>query len=262
MKGLRLLALACVLLAAGCGDDKVSSPTPAPTPAPTPTPTPTPTPPPVETAALDSIVLDSASVEGQASPTGTVTLTANAPAGGAVVKLDTNSADAAKVPSSVTVPAGQKTATFKVDTATVPVDTQVLIQANYLGVAKNFTLTVRSPALVPKFSVSSASKGNGACSIVDATGAIDCVFDATGSSGFISNYQYTLRVQSKETVFNGGGTYTPITECSMISGAGNLDSNGTFTLFISLVVEDRAGKRSSNNAQQQVAITANGRCGY
>jgi hypothetical protein len=207
-------------------------------------------------------VVDSASVEGQASPTGTITLTANAPAAGAAVKLDTNNADAVKVPSSVTVPAGQKAATFKVDTSTVPVDTQVLIQANYLGVAKNFTLTVRSPALLPSFTVSSPSKGNNACSIVDASGAIDCVFNATASSGFISNYVYTLRVQSKETVFNGGGTYTPITDCSMLSGAGTLDSNGTFTLFISLVVEDRAGKRSSNNAQQQVAISPNGRCGY
>jgi hypothetical protein len=218
--------------------------------------------PPTETAALDSLVVDSASVEGQSSPTGTITLTANAPTGGATVKLDTNLADVAKVPSSVTVPAGQKTATFKIDTATVPADTQVLIQANYLGVAKSFTLTVRSPELLPKFTVSSPSKGNNACSIVDASGAIDCVFDATASSGFISNYRYTLRVQSKETVFNGGGTFTPITECSMISEAGNLDQNGTFTLFISLVVEDRAGKRSANNAQQQVAITANGRCGY
>ena len=263
MKGLRCLGIVLTIgvLAAGCGND-TAAPTPTPTPAPTPAPTPTPPPAPAEPAALESLAIAPSSVEGQASPTGTITLTANAPAGGASVKLDSLNSDVAKVPSTVTVAAGSRTATFTVDTATVPVDTQVTVQANYLNVAKNAVLTVRSPALLPQFSVSSPSKGNGACSIVDASGAIDCVFNATASTGFISNYIYTLRIQNKETVFNGGGTYTPVTECSMLSGAGNLDGNGTFTLFVSLVVEDRAGKRSANNAQLQVAISPNGRCGY
>ena len=126
----------------------------------------------------------------------------------------------------------------------------------------HFVLTVRSPALVPSFTVSSPSKGDNACSIIDASGAVDCVFNGTGSSGFVSNWIWTIRVQNTETVFQGGATFTPLTVCSNLSGAGSLDSNGTFTLAISLVVEDRGGKRSSNNAQRNIAIHPNGRCGY
>jgi hypothetical protein len=262
MKGLRWLGvIVTVVLVSGC-DNNTSAPTPTPTPAPAPTPAPTPPPAPAEPAALESLAVSPASVEGQASPTGTITLTANAPAGGAVVKLDSLNGDVAKVPANVTVPAGQRSATFTVDTATVPVDTQVTLQANYLSVAKNFTMTVRSPALLPQFIVTSPSKGDNACSIVDASGAIDCVFNGSASTGFVSNWVWSIRVQNTETVFNGGATFTPATVCSNLSGAGSLDSNGTFTLSVSLIVEDRAGKRSANNAQRNVAIHPNGRCGY
>jgi hypothetical protein len=263
MKGLRWLGLlmVTVVLVAGC-ENNTATPTPTPPPAPAPAPTPTPPPAPAEPAALESLEVTPASVEGQASPTGTITLTANAPTGGAVVKLDSLNSDIAKVPSNVTVPAGQRTATFTVDTATVPVDTPVTLQANYLSVAKNFVMTVRSPALVPQFTVSSPSKGDNACSIVDSSGAIDCVFNGTASTGFVSNWIWTIRVQNTETVFSGGGTFTPATVCANLANAGSLDSNGTFTLSVSLVVEDRAGKKSSNNAQRNVAISPNGRCGY
>ena len=80
-RGLRFLAVLCMCLfvVAGCGDDKVTQPTPTPsTPAPTPAPTPTPTPPPAAPPALDSLVVNPGSVEGQNTPTATVTLTATA----------------------------------------------------------------------------------------------------------------------------------------------------------------------------------------
>ena len=49
-------------------------------------------------------------------PTGTVTLSSSAPAGGAIVALSSSSAPPATVPASVTVPAGATTATFAVAT--------------------------------------------------------------------------------------------------------------------------------------------------
>jgi len=268
MKGLRLLALLCVtlMLVAGCGDDKVSSPTPTPTPTPAPTPTPTPTPAPAEPAALDSISVDPASVEGQATPTATVTLTAAAPAGGAVIALQSGNTEAAKVPSSVTVPAGQKTATFTVDTSTVNLSVQVTLQASYLSVTKLFQLTVRAPALVARFTVTSPSKGTNACSVIDAAGAIDCVFDSTSSGGFIADHIWTLRVGgigNSETTFTGGGgnAYTPPTVCANLQGGGIPDGNGAIVLNVTLVVQDKAGNKSDPTSRAVQLLPLN-RCGY
>ena len=264
MKGLRLLAVvgATLVLVAGCGDDKVSSPTPTPVTTPTPTPSPTPTPAPAEPAALDSISVDAASVEGQAAPTATVTLTAAAPAGGAVVTLQSGNTEVAKVPSSVTVPAGEKTATFKVDTSTVPLPVQVTLQATYLSVTKLFVLSVRSPALVARFTVTSASKGTNACSVIDSSGTNDCVFDSTASSGFIADHIWTLKVGSTETTFTGGGgnAYTPPTSCAAFQG-GTIDGNGVVLMTVTLVVQDRGGNKSSAQSAT-VQLSPSGRCGY
>lgn len=262
MKGLPCLGLLCVtvMLAAGC-DNKVAAPTPTPTPAPTPAPAPTPPPAPAEPAALESIAVDPPSVEGQATPTGTITLTAAAPAGGAVVTLQSGNPDVAKVASSVTVPAGQRTATFTVDTSTVPLPAQVTLQAAYLGVTKLFVLAVRSPALIARFTVTSPSKGSNACSIIDSNGATDCVFDSTASGGFIADHIWTLKVGTTETTFTGGGgnAYTPPTTCAAFQG-GTLDSNGSVAMGVTLVVEDRGGNKSSPQSAV-VLVSPSGRCG-
>src|SRR5437763_12392378 len=103
-------------------------PAPAPTATPTATATPTltatPTPartPHASTAlivspALASMTLNPATLTGGANSTGTVTLSAAAPAGGAVVALTSNNLNAATVPASVTVAAGATTARFLVAT--------------------------------------------------------------------------------------------------------------------------------------------------
>jgi len=268
MKGLRLLGLVCVtvVLVAGCGDDQVSNPTPAPAPTPAPTPNPTPTPtPPAAPAALDSLAVSPGSVEGQASPTATVTLTENAPAGGAAIVLQSGNNDVAKVPASVTVPAGQKTVTFTVDTSTVSASTQVTLQGTYLGVTKLFVLTVTAPALTPRFTVTSNSKGSNACSIVDANGVTDCVFNASTSGGFVATYIWTLKVGNTSSTFSGGkdtaGAFTPSTACANLQG-GSLDGNESVQMTVSLVLEDRAGVKSTSAESRQVSLYPLHNCGY
>jgi len=200
-------------------------------------------------------------VEGQSSPTATVTLTQNAPAGGAVVSLQSGNTNVAKVPSSVTVPAGQKTATFVVDTSTVPSSTQVTLQATYQSVTKLFVLTVRPPALTARFKITSPSQGTNGCNVVNAGGAIDCVFDASASGGFVANYIYTIKVGSTETTFTDPSTtLTPGTICANLQG-GTLDGQGAFSMLVTLVLEDRSGTRSSPQSMP-VAIYPMGRCGY
>src|SRR5438477_6345822 len=129
-------------------------PAPAPTATPTATATATPTAtrtpvrtPPASSAlivspALASMTLNPATLTGGANSTGTVTLSAAAPAGGAVVALTSNNLNAATVPTSVTVAAGATTARFTIATKTVTVGTVAIITPTYNGISKPVGLVV------------------------------------------------------------------------------------------------------------------------
>jgi len=104
------------------------------------------------TVVLSSIAVNPSSVVGGSGSTGTLTLSAAAPAGGAVVTLSSDNTTAATVPASVTVNSGGTSATFNVATSTVSTSTAVTIQGNYNG-AKSTVLTVL-PASVALASVS------------------------------------------------------------------------------------------------------------
>lgn len=81
-------------------------------------------------------------VTGGAPSTGTVSLTAAAPAGGLTVSLSSSNAAVASVPASVTVPAGTTTVNFAIATHGVRRATGVTLQAVAAGVTKAMTLTV------------------------------------------------------------------------------------------------------------------------
>ncbi len=99
-----------------------------------------PAPPPPPT--LSSLTLNPTSVVGGLqSSTGTVTLSAPAPAGGAAVRLSSSNG-AASVPSSVFVPAGATRATFTVNTSIVLVPTSSTISASYNGTTRTASLSV------------------------------------------------------------------------------------------------------------------------
>ncbi|HEY4818061.1 MAG TPA: hypothetical protein VIH67_11570 [Candidatus Acidoferrum sp.] len=100
----------------------------------------TPAPPPSST--LTSLTLNPSSVVGGAQfSTGTVTLSGPAPAGGAQVTLSSSNG-AASIPSSVTVPAGASTATFRVNTSPVLLPTSARISASYNGTTRTADLSV------------------------------------------------------------------------------------------------------------------------
>lgn len=94
-------------------------------------------------AALSSLSLSNSSVRGGNSVTGTVRLTAPAPAGGAVVNLASSDTTVATVPATVMVAEGATSKTFTVSTRTVSSDRTVTISASYAGVTKTANLTVR-----------------------------------------------------------------------------------------------------------------------
>ena len=102
-------------------------------------------PPPPSGPTLSAISVNPGTVVGGASSTGAVTLSAAAPAGGAVVALSDNSA-VVTVPTSVTVAAGATSATFTVTTSSVTTPTTVSISGSSGGTTQSATLTVNPPA--------------------------------------------------------------------------------------------------------------------
>ena len=100
----------------------------------------TPAPPPPPT--LASLTVNPTSViGGLQSSTGTVTLSAPAPGGGAQVILSSNNG-AASVPFSVFVPAGATSATFTVNTSIVLFSASATISASYNGATRTVGLLV------------------------------------------------------------------------------------------------------------------------
>jgi RHS repeat-associated protein len=96
---------------------------------------------------LDTVtIFPTNAVGGRMHPTGMVTLTGPAPAGGAVVTLTSSDTTAAIVPTSITVPAGQSAAEFVVTTGSVGTPTNVSVTGTY-GFTGSASLTVTTCAM-------------------------------------------------------------------------------------------------------------------
>jgi hypothetical protein len=104
-------------------------------------------PPPAPTATLDTVSLSPASVEGGATASATVMLTAPAPSGGAVVAFSSSNTAAVTVPATMTVPAGVNSRVVPTFVSTSPVTstTTSVISATYNGVTRTATMTVTPP---------------------------------------------------------------------------------------------------------------------
>ena len=99
-------------------------------------------------------------VNGGDTAVGTVTLSSAAPVGGAVINLLTNRTDLGLPPATITVPAGQTSATFSIKTATVPADKVLIIYAKNSGLLLTASLTILTPQVSSvKFNVPSIGIG-------------------------------------------------------------------------------------------------------
>jgi NHL repeat-containing protein len=95
-----------------------------------------------------SVTLNPDSVPAVVSTTGTVTLSAVAPSGGAVVKLSTSNNSLAQVPATVTVAAKARSATFTITTSPATSQQTATITGTYNSSSQKATLTVRVPLMV------------------------------------------------------------------------------------------------------------------
>jgi hypothetical protein len=91
---------------------------------------------------LGSFVLNPNQVKGGISSVGTVTLTGPAPSGGMIVTLASSNKRVGTVPASVTVAAGQTTATFSITTSPVPFPRTTTISAKSGSTTIKALLTV------------------------------------------------------------------------------------------------------------------------
>ncbi len=98
--------------------------------------------------ALTSLTLAPATVTGGAGATGSVLLSAPAPAAGAVVSLSSDRS-AALVPSSVGIAAGATSASFAITTTAVSSTVTANLTASYAGVSKSAALTLQPAAPTP-----------------------------------------------------------------------------------------------------------------
>ena len=96
-------------------------------------------------ATLSAVSVNPASVVGGNASTGTATLTAAAPAGGAVVTLSSSIPGTITLPASVTVPAGATSATFPVGTAPVTASTSGTVSGAFGGATRSAIVAVTPP---------------------------------------------------------------------------------------------------------------------
>jgi hypothetical protein len=90
------------------------------------------------------LTVNPVSVMGGVSALGTVSLSAAAPTGGAIVTLSSSNGAIASVPQSVTVAAGFRSASFTIQTNQLSSTTSVTISSAYQGVAKTALLKVNA----------------------------------------------------------------------------------------------------------------------
>ena len=148
-------------------------------------------PPPPSPAALSSLTFSPTSVTGGTSSQGTVTLSATAPSGGAVVSLTSANA-VVSVPSSVTVAAGTTSVRFTATTSAVSTTTNVSVTAAYNGVTRSATLSVNAPSTTTTAAPSLVSPSHDARFAPGQT----ITFDWSDVSGAAS---YTIQIDDSDS---------------------------------------------------------------
>lgn len=264
-----LFVTSFVISVTGCGGGTPSSPSPTPGAPPNPSAPPAPGPGsgPTPGLALSDISLSQSSVNSQAQPQGTVSMTAAAPAGGVTVALASSNTSAAQVPSSVTVVGGASSASFIISTSTVGTTASTTITASYGGVTRATSLTVMPPALVASYTVTSPQKGSDACVFGPDPEETDCVLDGSASRGFIDRFLFTYWTAGApigHTTSDTRSTPRIGTRCAFFEGArGGDDAQGNryIQMTIELVVQDRTGNRSSA-VRRDVRMYPNRMCGF
>ena len=175
-------------------------------------------------------------VVGGTSVTATLALQNVAPTGGAVVTL--LGASPLTVPASVTVPAGQRTASFTVATAAVTGIHTNLIIADYLSSEFKTVVTIEPPPALTKFAVnpttvSSGGKGTGTVTLNEAAPSGGVKFTLSSSNTAVATVPVSVTVPdgSNSASFTvTGKTLTTKQSATISASYSGVTENVTFTV--------------------------------
>ncbi len=178
----------------------------------------------VTPATLSGLTVSPTSVRGGQNSTGTVSFTGPAPAGGTVVTLASNNANAS-VPASVKVAAGSSSATFSITTSVVGVQNMATISATF-GTTAQANLTI-TPPIVTALSTSPANLKGG----LGSTGTVT-ISDPAPSGGILvllsSNNIPVASTVASVTVAAGATTATFAITTHTVSAITGVTFTGTF----------------------------------
>jgi hypothetical protein len=166
--------------------------------------------PPSGAAALSGVSASPNPVVGGNPSTGTVTLTAAAPSGGAAVSLGSAS-NAVTVPGSVSVSQGATSATFAIATSAVTTQTLATVSATYSGVTKTTTVTVNPAAAASLATLSlnpTSVKGGGS---VTGTVTLSAPAPANGATVTLTSSNPALASVPASVLISAGTTSKPFT---------------------------------------------------
>jgi hypothetical protein len=180
---------------------------------------------------LSTVTVNPTSVVGGAGATGTVTLTAAAPTGGAIVGLSSSNATVASVPASVTVAAGALSANFAIGTTPVTASTPVTISGTFGGATRTATLSVTPPAPPPAQSATLTVTATGRTGerVSSSPAGINVAVGSTGSATFATGTSITLSVSNaRDAIWSGacssGGN--KVKTCSLtLTGNASVSAN-------------------------------------
>jgi hypothetical protein len=210
-----------------------------------------------------SLTLSAATVVGGDPLPATIALTAPAPAGGAIVTLA--AADPISVPPSVTVSAGQTSASFTLLTREVGGDISGTITATYGGGTATATLAVTRPKNArAAFGVTGPVQSE-TCTLSDNGNTLNCTFNGSESTapGRITAWDWTYGVSSTRSQTTNTEVLTnPAFDCSMIPPAPFPAGTTFLTMVVRLKVHDELGNVSEEVSHDDIRLLPQGSCGY
>lgn len=164
---------------------------------------------------IASLTFNPTSVPAGTTSTGTVTLTAAAPVGGATINLSSNNA-AVVVPTTVTVPAGQNTVTFAANTTAIQATVTATVTASTTTNSVTGNLTVTPPTVL-----SLTINPNQQTSGFTSTGTVRISAPA-GSGGIkvnLSSNNAAASVPAQVTIPTGSQNGTFVITCNSVAAA-------------------------------------------